>query len=114
MDLTFACKTFPIEQVLRCSFGLSAAEFRVLKVLLSKGEKSVEEAAEFLGRDRTTVQRAMAGLLKKGLVKRRQYNLDGGGYQYAYHPQDKEWIKERISEHFDRFSRTVKNEIESW
>jgi len=114
MELNFACKRFPIDQVLRCSFGLSQPEFTILKILLSKGEKSVEELAELLEKDRTTVQRAIKPLLAKGLVKRRQYNLESGGYQYYYQPQDKEAVKKRIQEHFDHFSRTVREEIERW
>ncbi|MBR9693192.1 MarR family transcriptional regulator [Candidatus Woesearchaeota archaeon] len=114
MELNFACKKFPIDQVLRCSFGLSNPEFRILKVLLSKGEKSVEDVAEILGKDRTTVQRSMKTLVAKGLVKRRQYNLDNGGYQYHYLPQDKAIVKERIQQHFESFAKNVRDEIESW
>ena len=114
MEVMFACKRFPIDQVLRCSFGLSNPEFTILKALLSKGERSVEELAEMLGKDRTTVQRTIKPLVAKGLVKRWQYNLDGGGYQYHYLPQDKEAIKRRIQEHFDNFSGLVRAEIEKW
>ncbi len=114
MEINFACKRFPIEQVLRCSFGLSGPEFRILKVLMAKGERSVEEVAETLGKDRTTIQRSMKSLVAKGLVRRRQYNLDSGGYQYHYLPQEKERVKARIQEHFARFSRMVKEEIEGW
>jgi predicted transcriptional regulator len=114
MDVDFACRRFPIDQVLRCSFGLSNAEFLVMKTLLSRGEKSVEELSTLLGKDRTTVQRTMKPLLAKGLVRRRQYNLESGGYQYGYTPQDREAIKRRIQEHFDHFTRTVNEEIGRW
>jgi len=114
MELMFACKRFPIDQVLRCSFGLSNSEFVILKALLSKGERSVEELAELLGKDRTTMQRAIKPLVEKGLVRRRQYNLDSGGYQYYYLPQDKDAIKAKIQKHFAHFSELVHNEIEKW
>lgn len=114
MELNFACKQFPIEQVLRCSFGLSNAEFGVLRKLLSGGERSVEQLAASLNKDRTTVQRAVKPLIEKGLVIRRQYNLENGGYQFFYTAANKEAIKERIHEHFERFSRLVKEEIERW
>lgn len=114
MEVNFACKRFPIDQVLRCAFGLSNPEFRVLKTLLSRGELSVEEIAKAMGKDRTTVQRAIPGLVKKGLVKRRQYNLETGGYQYHYLPQDRDAIKARIQEQYDNFTRIVREEIERW
>ncbi len=114
MEVTFACKKFPIDQVLRCSFGLSQSQFRLLKLLLSRGELSVEEAANLLGKDRTTVQRSMKSLVQRGLVQRRQYNLENGGYQYHYLPQNKQDIKQRIKEHFEHFSQMVHKELERW
>lgn len=114
MELNFACKRFPIDQILRCAFGLSGTEFTTLKALLKKGDATVEELAEILKKDRTTVQRAMSPLVAKGLVQRRQYNLDGGGYQYSYSPKDKVWIKEQINQHFSNFSEQVKSEVEKW
>ncbi len=103
-----------MDQVLRCAFGLSNPEFRILKVLLAKGEHAVEEIATALGKDRTTIQRAIKGLVEKQLVKRRQYNLDSGGYVYHYLPQDKEEIKKKVQEHFEGFSKMIKEEIERW
>jgi len=114
MELNFACKKFPIDQVLRCSFGLSDPQFRILKVLLAKDERAVEEIARDLGRDRTTVQRNIKVLVAKGLVQRRQYNLENGGYQYHYLPQNKDAMKQRIQDHFAQFSKMVKEEIEQW
>jgi len=114
MELTFACRRFPIDQVLRCSFGLSNPEFQVLKALLAKGELAVEDLAAKLGKDRTTIQRAIKPLVAKGLVKRRQYNLESGGYQYYYYTEEKTSIKARIQEHFQHFAGLVKEEIEKW
>ncbi len=113
MDVQFACKRFPIEQVLRCSFGLSTTEYRVLKQLMG-GERSIEELSSILGKDRTTIQRAIKPLIEKGLVRRRQYNLEGGGYQFYYTAIDKERIKSRVNEQFERFANMVRAEIERW
>lgn len=114
MELTFACKRFPIDQVLRCSFALTNVEFQLLKLLLGGTESSVEDLARQLSRDRTTVQRAVKRLVEKGLLHRRQYNLDSGGYQYYYRAAERERIKEQIQERFEEFSRLVKGEIERW
>ncbi|RME30845.1 MarR family transcriptional regulator [Candidatus Woesearchaeota archaeon] len=113
MEVQFACKRFPIAQVLRCSFNLTLTEYEVLKLLM-RGERSVEELAQRLGKDRTTVQRAIKPLIAKGLVRRRQYNLSGGGYQFFYSAVGKERIKQRVNEHFEHFTRTVRAEIENW
>lgn len=114
MQLYFACKRIPINQILKCSFGLTSSELETLKILLKKKESSVEEVANKMNKDRTTVQRAIKSLMNKGLCKRRQYNLDGGGYQYYYSSITKEEIKKRISDNFNNFSEMILSKIESW
>jgi len=114
MNVSFACKIFPLDQVLRCTFGLSRAELVALKELLKTDESTVEELAARLKKDRTTVQRALASMTHAGLVRRRQYNLSGGGYQYAYSSLPKEEIKRRVEEHFVHFSAMIRKEIERW
>ncbi len=114
MEISFACKRFSLDQVLKCSFGLTRAEYAVLKALLRRGESSADVLAKILGKDRTTVQRALASLVKKQVVKRRQYNLSRGGYQYYYRPERHDLLKERVEEQFRSFSRMVWREIEQW
>jgi len=114
IEINFACKTFPINNVLKCSFGLTTTEFEVLKILLKKNESSVDEIATLLGKNRTTIQRSIKPLINKNLIKRKQYNLDGGGYQYYYSPAHKEEIKKRIRNEFQSFTEKVTNEIEKW
>lgn len=114
MDINFACKKFPINNVLKCSFGLTSTEFEVLKTLLRKDELPVDEIATILSKDRTTIQRSIKPLINKNLIKRKQYNLDGGGYQYYYIPIDKQEIKNRIQTQFKAFTEKVASEIEKW
>lgn len=114
MEVIFACKRFPIDQVLRCTFGLSAPEFAILKVLLSNERLGTYKIAKVLKKDRTTVQRSIKALIENRLIKRYQLNIEGGGYQYEYEAQNKEEIKEKIKKHFENFSVIVNKEIDSW
>ncbi len=113
--IDFACKTFSIDQILRCSSNLNSTEYKILKYLMKqKGEKSIIDISKGINRDRTTAQRAIMSLLEKGVVKRRQYNLKNGGYVYYYSPKDKELIKEQVKNIFDSFNKIVLEEIEQW
>ena len=111
----FACKTISMEEIVRCSFNINKTEYKVLVFLLRhKQEYSVQEIAEKLGKERTTIQKAIKSLLAKGLLFRRQVNLDNGGYVYYYSIKNKEEIKKRIIELVDSWTRAVKKAVESW
>lgn len=114
-NINFACKQFPIDQVLRCSFSLSNAELFVLKQLL-KSQKycAVADIAKTLKKDRTTVQRSLQSLYRKGLLDRHQANLGKGGYYFTYSAKPKGFIKKRVDEYFKHFETVVYSELEKW
>lgn len=114
MSLNFACKTLSINDIISCSFGLSKAETKVLKRLLSSSAKTAEQIAKLLKKDRTTIQRTLISLLNKKLIIRRQMNLDSGGYTFYYTPIDKEEIKKRILSNFELFKSKLDSELSNW
>jgi len=67
-----------------------------------------------MGLDRTTIQRALSGLLDKGLVKRIQRNLKGGGYVFLYKVKEKNGIKEIIQENIHEWYKSVEKMINKW
>ncbi|MDK2849880.1 MAG: hypothetical protein PWP03_157 [Candidatus Woesearchaeota archaeon] len=82
-----------------CSYGLGRGEYKIFEFMLRlKEPKTIKEIAEMIGKERTTVQKAITKLLEKGLVKRRQMNLSTGGYVFVYFMEDKERIKKEIKE----------------
>ena len=115
ITINFACKRMPINRILRCSFGVSKTEIDIIMMLIREG-KQLDTLAimKKIGKDKTTIQRAMKSLSEKELVHRKQINLDKGGYVYNYHAVSKKHIKERIYESFDNFKKSIENEIERW
>lgn len=113
--INFACKKFPIDQVLKCSFDLSISELEILKILLKKrGECAINEIVDRVDKDRTTIQRSMQSLYKKDLINRHQINLDKGGYYFVYSSKSKDAIKQRIKDYFSNFESVVIKEIDGW
>ncbi len=115
-ELNFACRTVTIEQLLKCSLSLSSTEMRLLRFLASSegNEYEISELLEVAEKSRTTVQRALNRLEKKGLVRKRQINLDKGGYYYVYSSLSKSRIKDKISKSFEGFISAVRTAIERW
>ena len=82
-------------------------------LLKSRGGTSIQ-IAERMGLDRTTVQKALKGLLDKNLARRAQNNLPGGGYVFLYKIEDKESLKSRLKDIIYGWYKSVEREIEGW
>ncbi len=97
-----------------CACGLKTTEVDTYFALLT-GEKTVEEIRAIVHRDRTTVQRVLSKLHKKGLVVREARTFPRGGYYYVYKAVSTEEVKERIlSQLDDWYEATRKFLLSKW
>ena len=69
--------------VMHCFLGLRTLEIDVYFYLL-KGQATVKEVSEALGRNRSSVQRSTQNLVQRGFAHRRTRTLRKGGYEYVY------------------------------
>lgn len=110
-----SCIDLSVEDLLRCSFGLSRLEVTVfMKLLKNKKYVSVSHLSATLGRERSVVQRGLAGLMKKGLAQRDQSNKDRGGYEFLYKAKNKDAIKSSIVEKSRGFCKIVQKTADDW
>ena len=110
--LTFSCKTISQEDLVRCAFDLNKTEYNVLVFLLKKNERrTATQISESMKLDRTTVQKAIKKLVEKGLVKRSQINLSGGGYTFFYKINNRDEIKEKMKNVTHKWYRRVEEAI---
>jgi predicted transcriptional regulator len=115
MVTSFSCKTIKLEEIVKCAFTLNKTEYDVLTFLLEdESECTATHISKKIGRDRTTIQRALTGLLSEGLVKRVQRNLKGGGYVFLYRVKEKNRIKEIIQENIYEWYKSVEKMINRW
>lgn len=85
-----------LQELLKTLYDLSPAESEVLARLCEE-EAGVEELAEALGKDRSTVQRYISPLRAAGLVSRRPVGTeDGRGRAYRYYIEDVAVLKDRV------------------
>ncbi|MFB6076357.1 MAG: helix-turn-helix domain-containing protein [Candidatus Aenigmatarchaeota archaeon] len=109
--INFACKNIEPKELIKCSFQIKESEYEVLLHLLEGKEESVKTITDSLKLERSTVQKALQNLVNKELVKKRQRNLENGGYMYVYKSKDKEKIKKEITNLMKKWVNKAKKTI---
>ncbi len=88
--------------LLCCAFGLCDSEIDTYFSLLS-GPKTVESITLAIKRDRSTVQRVLNKLCKKGLVERELRSLEKGGYYYVYLAVSTEDVRKQVLSQLEKW-----------
>lgn len=104
----------PFENVMSCVFGIEDHETRTYLALLDLPGSTVEELADALDRDRSTVTRSLSTLRERGLVERDRRLLDGGGYVYQYTAIPLPEAKAALHEALDAWTETVHGVIDEF
>ncbi len=114
--IDFACKSFDIDEVVKCSLSLSKAEFRLLDFFIKNSDKnfSTEELSEKLNLDKSTIQRGVKKLHQKELLFRTQLNQSVGGYLFKYRIKNKDELIKKILGIIDNWNERVKAELKKW
>ena len=100
--------------LLCCAFGLRNSELDVYFSLIS-GPKTVEQIAERIGKDRSTVQRVLNKLHTKKLAKRDKHQIERGGYYYEYSAEESEIVRDQILGQLEDWYQATKSFLkESW
>jgi len=75
------------EDLLECMYGLGRLDRQVFDAIVDASEPlSVDELADRVDRERSTVYRACRRLADTGFVEKEQRNYDDGGYYFVYGP----------------------------
>jgi len=91
-----------ITDVLRFCFEMNDTDLSVMMYLLEHGPKTVEELAEGLKINRSSVNRSLLKLLKTGLIDRERIRREGcvGRPKYLYKCRSYEHVKNVLSTRF--------------
>jgi predicted transcriptional regulator len=81
------------EGLLECFHGLKQLDRECFQILVESGQPlTVDDVAERVDRERSTVYRSIQRLLQTGFVQKEQINYDEGGYYHVYYPTDPDEI----------------------
>ena len=85
------------EGLLECFHGLTELDKECFRVLATGEEPmTVDEVADRVDRERSTVYRAIQRLMQAGFVQKEQVNYDDGGYYHVYSPVDADQIADEM------------------
>ncbi|WP_247010434.1 helix-turn-helix domain-containing protein [Halorientalis litorea] len=102
------------EEVLACVFGIQDHEVRTYLTLLDHPERTVQELADTLDRDRSNVNRSLSTLREKGLAARERRLLDGGGHVYQYTATPMPAARKLMHETLDEWADYVHERIDEF
>ncbi|MBD3252789.1 winged helix-turn-helix transcriptional regulator [Candidatus Pacearchaeota archaeon] len=113
--IDFACKTFELDEIIKCGLGLTKSDIIVMKFLIERKKiYSSFELAEELNLDASTVQRSLKKLHEKNIIVRYQKNLSKGGYIFTYKMNSKPIIIGAIKKVIHDWVKKVDDELERW
>jgi predicted transcriptional regulator len=99
------------QELIKCALGIKPTEIHAYCVLVNKGPVTIQEAAEYLGKSRSTAQRLLQNILEKGLATREEELIGLGGYKYVYKPIPPERLREIISKNLDFWYNRMQEEV---
>ncbi|MFW9946924.1 MAG: helix-turn-helix domain-containing protein [Candidatus Odinarchaeota archaeon] len=118
-------KIFKSGNLFRCILGLNEIESNVFTYLLKNENVSTMELTEILGKDRSSIQRALQDLLDLKVIKRYSLSLkeycelkgiednNKRGYLYVYKAKDLNKVKVQFRDLLDKWYSSMINYIEN-
>ncbi|MFX0025915.1 MAG: helix-turn-helix domain-containing protein [Candidatus Hermodarchaeota archaeon] len=118
-------KIFKSGNLFRCILGLNEIESNVFTYLLKNDNVSTMELTEILGKDRSSIQRALQDLLDLRVIKRYSLSLKEycelkeiddnhkRGYLYVYKAKDLNEVKIQFKDLLDRWYDSMVNYIDN-
>ena len=93
--------------LLSCFLDLNELEVRIFYSLLDRGRATLDELADFVSRDRSTVFRNLQKLVSLGLISKEMSSLEKGGRISVFVPSDIPAIKEIVTQRIDSLKRSM-------
>ncbi|MDI6859945.1 MAG: helix-turn-helix domain-containing protein [Methanocellales archaeon] len=97
--------------ILRCVLNLNKLEAEVYSNLVHGGPARVEELSELMGKDRSTVYRALQKLISCRLCYRDTKTIERGGYYHVYSAIPPKAVKKEAKKCINNWYRSMKNAL---
>lgn len=113
--IQFACKTIKVQDVIKCSLGLTKAEVVLFEHFIkSDCFCTTQDLSKQLKLDLSTVQRGVKKLYDQGVLQRKQTNVSGGGYYFSYAAKSKSEVKRILLEIMNSWMNKVEGSLDLW
>lgn len=98
--------------IVQCAFSLNDFEVEVYKAAYKHGPIRADELADKMGKDRSTVYRALQRLLSCGMCFRETRSLDKGGYYHVYKSISKEELRAKLERCVEEWTTRMRDALE--
>jgi len=97
--------------IVQCAFSLNDLEVEVFKAAARYGPLRADQLAERMGRERTTVYRALQKLMSCGMCVRETRSLERGGYYHVYSSIDRATLRAKIEQCVKEWGRRMQEAL---
>lgn len=91
------------EDLLECINGSGELDKEVYFKVLENGPMDLDEMAEEVDRERSTVYRAVQRLEENGFLIKEKAGREGGGYRHIYEPVDPDKVADQMLNKLNRW-----------
>jgi len=102
------------KDVVQDLFHLKNMEMLTLCDLAKHGSSRMEDIAQRVGRDKSSIHRALQKLLACGLIYQTKHTLDRGGYFFVYETPSMDVMKKKLLRCADDWYQSVKSSIDDF
>ncbi len=108
---SFSRREIKCDSVLCSLFGINDVECRAFFLISSKGEASLEQIAESLGKDKSTTHRCLEKLVSLRLCFKESHSLAAGGHKNIYSAAKPRAIRDDALKILETFYSTMKEKV---
>lgn len=96
------------DDLLECVHGLTELDRACFEVLVAaRDRRTIDEIAEEVDRERSTVYRSVHRLLEAGVLEKEQVNYENGGYYHVYRSVDPDTVADQMAELVEQWARKM-------
>jgi predicted transcriptional regulator len=107
-------KSATCADLLSCLYNLKPTDLEVLLEVAKKENSTLDQIAQTIQRDRSSVHRCLSKLVSANLVTKQSKSLKGGGYYHAYTMVEPSKIKKHARERVKEITESLEMLIDSF
>jgi predicted transcriptional regulator len=100
------------QDLVQCAYSLNDFEVEVYERLLETGPVNANELADLMGKDRSTVYRALQKMLSCGMVLRETRSIPRGGYYHVYRAISRHELRGKLQDCVDTWYERMRMALE--
>ena len=99
------------KDIVQCAFSLNDFEVEVFRAAAKWGPLRADDLADKIGKERSTVYRALQKLMSCGMCFRETKSLDKGGYYHVYSAVSKEVLRKKMEHCVEEWNKRMQDAL---